>query len=566
MSILDDRTFTEHLKNFAVFVVLRSALGDTSGRYDEQAKAVLSMTFERQYPLYLDSMAYLASLSDEERHEVFAQAEAKQVHPAFEGTPAMEHAIETGRANTTPPYPIESGIPVQDIFRIWRAEYEATVDAGVEEEETPGKKRSGPRGKPRELFSVHSSAPVYDIGETIARGEFELPEDGRFPQARIIGGTEGRIEILPFWDHNTNQPLTPQSINLVAAADQNEFINMQQEAVRIATSYNEEMATYFYALDAYWLMNAKTADDYVTLDISDLLQYSGKKPVKTHGRYTGTYRPDQLQQAGLMVYGMGFSMVEIEKTIIKGVGERSHFKRLWDVSDMYMMKTLDNEKYIESLTYRPNEFLRNVSFGSRRETALLMSRVLSLDYAKMVTARRLGRYYTWLWRDRAHGGNLSSPITCRRLLERAGVEIEKGNERYARRKLETALDRLEAENIIAQWVLLDRNNQPADLSARIAFPLWCEMKISVSPPDVIVSHYAGNFELPAERPQPAGIDTEKLKAERKRRGYTLAMLSEEIGVEISTLSRIEAGKTKRPRKEHLAAIKKWLGTKDEPAE
>ncbi|MDL2253607.1 helix-turn-helix domain-containing protein [Ruminococcaceae bacterium OttesenSCG-928-I18] len=560
MSILDDATFTKHLKNFAVFLVLRSALADDTGRYDEQAKAVLSMTFERQYPLYLESMAYLAALSDRERGEIFAQAKSQEVHPAFQPVPAMEHALETGRANTTPPYPLSSGIPVQDVFALWQAEYEAATG------EEDGKRRAGPREKPKDLFSVHSSAPVYDIGETIARGKFELPEDGRFPQARIIGGTEGRIEILPFWDHDTNQPLTPQSINLVAASDQTEFLHLQEEAIRIATSYNEEMATYFYAMDAYWLMNAKTPDDYVTLDIGDLLQYSGKKPVKTHGRYTGTYRPDQLQRAGLMVYGMGFSMVEIEKTIIKGVGERSHFKRLWDVTDMYMMKTLDNDHYIESMTYRPSEFMRHASFGSRRETALLMSKVLRLDYAKMVTARRLGRYFTWLWRDRAHSGNLAGPISCRRLLERAGVEVEKGNERYARRKLETALDRLETEGIIAQWVLLNRDNTPADLSQRISFPLWCEMKISVSPPDVILSFYAGNFAPPDEKPKPAGIDTEKLKAERRRRGYTLAMLSEETGVEISTLSRIEAGKTKRPRKEHLEAIKRWLGAPGEENE
>lgn len=430
----------------------------------------------------------------------------------------------------------------------------------------PPKTRAGTRPQPKELFSVHSSAPVYDIGETIARGLFSLQKGGNFPTASIIGGTQGRIELLPFWDHKNNRPLTPQSVNLAANNDQSEFFHMQEEAIRIATSYNEEMATYFYAMDAYWLTHAKNPEDFVELDIANLLQYTGKKPVKSHGKYTGSYRPDQLQRAGMMVYGMGFSMVELDRAVIKGVGERTHYKRLWDVSDMYMMTTLDDENYIESLTYRPNEFFRNASFGSRRETALLMSKVLSLDYSKMVVARRLGRYYTWLWRDRAYAGNIAAPISCARLLERAGIEVEKGKERYARRSLESALDRLEVEGIISQWVLVDRDGQPVDTAGRISFPRWCEMKISVSPPDVILDHYAANLAAsPAQQAAIAGhtggkngLDIQRIKEIRKEQGYTLAMLSEETGVELSTLSRILAGKTKRPGADHIKAINAWL--------
>ncbi len=420
--------------------------------------------------------------------------------------------------------------------------------------------RAGPRAMPRELFPVHSSAPVYDIGETIARGQFVMPEGQRFPQADIIGKTRGRIELLPFWDHKNNRPLSPQNVNLVAGADLAEFARMQEEALKIATSYNEEMATFFYAMDAYWLSNAKSPDEFIELQIADLMRFTGKKPVKTHGKYTGTFRRDQLQRAGMMVYGMGFSMVEIERTVVKGVGERTHYKRLWDVSDIFVMHTLDEEKYIESITYRPNEFFRSVSFGARRETALLMAKVLGLDFDKMVVARRLGRYYTWLWRDRAHGGAVDAPINCGTLLARAGVEVEKGKERYARRSLELALDRLEGEGIIAQWVLLEENGAPADLSARIPFAKWTEMKIAVTPPDVIMNHYTAGFPLPPELSAagPAGLDLAAVKAAREKRGLTLGDLSAEAGVELSTLSRIMAGKTKRPRGEHVKALKEWL--------
>lgn len=431
-----------------------------------------------------------------------------------------------------------------------------------------GPARSGPRAHPRKLFPVHSSAPVYDIGETIARGRFVLGEGERFPRADIIGKTRGRIELLPFWDHKNNRPLSAQSVNLVAGADLAEFSRMQQEAINISTSYNEEMATYFYAMDAYWLSTAAGPDEFVELQVAELMRFTGKKPVKTHGKYTGTFRRDQLQRAGMMVYGMGFSMVEIEKTIIKGVGERTHYKRLWDVSDIYVMTTLDGEKYIETITYRPNEFFRSVSFGARRETALLMAKVLGLDYDKMVAARRLGRYYTWLWRDRAHGGGIDAPIRCQTLLSRAGIEPEKGKERFARRSLESALDRLETEGIIAQWVLLNEDGAPADTAERVPFARWLEMKVSVTPPDIILSHYAQGIPAAAGRSGageaagqagPNALDIAALKAARERRGLTLSQLSEETGVELSTLSRILAGKTKRPRAEQVKAIKEWVG-------
>ncbi len=548
MSIRDNPAFAWHFNNFAMYILARTVVENPQD-HKEELLAMAQYMLPQQEPLALESMQFLQSLQEEERQEVFAWAEDSETSFDFldpKENPIKESADKSENLR---------GVPIHEIFKQWAEEYLLFLQT---EEQTPRKKRAAPRGKPQDMMSVHSSSPVYDIGETIARGAFLRPQGGRFPQARIVGSTEGRIEILPFWDHATNQPLTPQRINLVAQSDLSEFESMQEEAMRIATSYNEEMATYFYAMDAYWLMTAKSPADFVQLEISELLQYSGKKPVKTHGKYTGSYRPDQLQRAGMMVYGMGFSMVEIEKTIIKGVGERSHFKRLWEVSDMYIMKTLDSEKYIESMTYRPNEFMRNVSFGSRRETALLMSKVLSLDYAKMVTARRLGRYFTWLWRDRAYRGNMDAPITCTKLMERAGVTVEKGNERYARRKLETALDRLETEGIIAQWVLLQRNGSPADLSERIPFSQWMDMRIAVSPPDVIVSYYTGSIELPGKKQQKNALEIGLLRKERKRRGYTLAQLSEETGIDISTLSRIEAGRTKRPRAEFIAALQAWL--------
>ncbi len=543
MPTLENQLVIWHFQNYIMYAISREVL-DNPEQADEQAVTLATMMFNQYKALVIEGLQYLKSLDETDRKIVFREEKEPNILAnVFDNDPTYGDK--------------DNEYTISDFVSTWIHEYELYCLHTAKPESR--KKRSAPRKKPQDLFSVHSSAPVYDIGETIARGGFIRKPGARFPQAPIVGGTKGRIEILPFWDHNTDSPLSPQRINLVAQSDLSEFESMQEEALLIATSYNEEMATYFYAMDAYWLMNAKNPDDFVQLDISDLLQYSGKKPVKTHGKYTGSYRPDQMQRAGMMVYGMGFSMVEIEKTIVKGVGERSHFKRLWEVSDMYMMKTLDDDKYIESLTYRPNELMRNVSFGSRRETAMLMSKVLSLDYDKMVTARRLGRYYTWLWRDRAYNGNIDAPITCAKLLERAGVTIEKGNERYARRKLETALDRLETEGIIAQWVLLERNGKPADVSERISFSRWLEMKIAVSPPDVIVSYYAGHFDLPGVESAPAQtVDAKRLKEERRRLKMTLAQLSEETGIDISTLSRIEAGRTKKPRAEYVAKLQEWL--------
>ena len=579
--------FYVHFYNYVGFKLTQSLF--VQGQLTDEEKQNARATLQEFIPLYKAGFEYLHDLSPD-----FVPVEDVQFVdggplPGGEYPPtAAEVGLHTDALEDVRKRYLQNGIKIDldGFIGMWRRDFLRYLDGRMDalfnegegvlddaedlDQSAPGGKgrRSGPRPLPRDLFSVHSSAPVYDIGETIARGVFTL-ENGTFPTASIIGKTQGRIEIMPFWDHKNNRPLTPQSVDMAAKRSISEFSHMQEEAVRIATSYNEEMATYFYAMDAYWLTHAREPDDFVELEIADLLQYTGKKPVKSHGKYTGTYRPDQLQRAGMMVYGMGFSMVELEKAVIKGVGERTHYKRLWDVTDMYMMTTLDDENYIESMTYRPNEFLRNASFGSRRETALLMSKVLNLDYSKMVTARRLGRYYTWLWRDRAYAGNIAAPISCAKLLERAGLEVEKGKERYTRRTLELALDRLESEEIIAQWVLLDKDGTPADPAARIGFRRWMEMKISVSPPDVIVDHYASALNGPEMRALGAApgagsggegqLDTKALAAERKRRGITLAMMSEETGVELSTLSRILAGKTKRPHLDQVKALNKWLG-------
>lgn len=580
---IDPSTFYYHLQNHMLYTTMKRLLrsADQPGAAGDEASRLVAVDVEEKLrPYYAASLRYhneLPSAAGDESLRDMALAsyleglEAMTQEPPAEDeiAPLKEdfaRGIASWRADAAryaagampdmealPDPPPPEAVPPESI---------GDPGAFLRGLEGKGLARSGPRAHPRDLFPVHSSAPVYDIGETIARGLFALPEGARFPTADIIGKTEGRIELLPFWDHKNNRPLSEQSVNLLAGADLAEFSRMQQEAINISTSYNEEMATYFYAMDAYWLSTAAGPDDFVELQVAEIMRFTGKKPVKTHGKYTGTFRRDQLQRAGMMVYGMGFSMVEIEKTIIKGVGERTHYKRLWDVSDIYVMTTLDGEKYIETITYRPNEFFRSVSFGARRETALLMAKVLGLDYDKMVAARRLGRYYTWLWRDRAHGGGIDAPIRCKTLLSRAGIEPEKGKERFARRSLEAALDRLETEGIIAQWVLLEEGGAPADTAERVPFPRWLEMKIAVTPPDVILSHYAAG--IPAANARgagqegAAGIDIAALKAAREKRGLTLSQLSEETGVELSTLSRILAGKTKRPRAEHVKAIKAWM--------
>lgn len=573
--------FYIHFYNYVGYKLTQSLF--VQGELTEEERSNARATLQEFVPLYKAGFEYLTETSPHFAPPVGVTFEDGGPLPNGEYPPTAEEvALHTEAMQDVRQRYLENGVKIDlnGFIGMWRRDYlrflsgqlnplfEAEQDlldddaSSFEQTASEDKRRrSGPRPLPKDLFSVHSSAPVYDIGETIARGVFTQEGGAKFPTASIIGKTQGRIEIMPFWDHKNNRPLTPQGVHLALTRGDSEFTHMQEEAVRIATSYNEEMATYFYAMDAYWLTHAKEADDYVELQIADLLRFTGYRPVKSHGKYTGTYRPDQLQRAGIMVYGMGFSMVELEKAVIKGVGERTHYKRLWDVTDMYMMNTLDGENYIESMTYRPNEFFRNASFGSRRETALLMSKVLNLDYAKMVTARRLGRYYTWLWRDRAYAGNIAAPISCEKLLERAGVEVEKGKERYARRSLETALDRLETEGIIAQWVLLDETGHLADTSARISFNRWCEMKISVSPPDIILDHYAAGISPPKQQPE-AGegslLDIARLKAERKRRKCTLAMISEETGIELSTLSRILAGKTKRTKIEHVKALQSWL--------
>lgn len=551
MGYFNPDVFYTHLTNYSIYRTAQLGASQPDSVNETEQGFMKVMTAQLEGP-YLESFAYLDNLS--------SQYDASIEIPTEEHLLLLKKSLEKNPSFARRLKSIWQSLP--GMVNEWKEDYQLYKQGNLPLQQKyamENTSRSGPRSRPKELFSIHSSSPVYDIGETIARGTFNLDDDKSFPSADIIGATQGRLELLPFWDHENNRPISPQNISLVSQGDGVKFNRLQEEALRISTSYNEEMATYFYAMDAYWLTKATNANDYVELQISDLLQYSGKKPVKTHGKYTGTFRPDQLQRAGLMVYGMGFSMVEIERSTIKGVGERSHYKRLWDVTDVYVMQTLDNEKYIESMTYRPNEFFRNTSFGSRRETALLMSKVLSLDYAKMVTARRLGRYYTWLWRNRAYHGDICAPISCALLLERTGVEIVKGQERYARRSLENALDRLENEEIIAQWVLLDSENKPVDTGKRISFAQWLEMKISVSPPDVIVLHYANGIGIEVEL-EPQNIDREKLKRERKRMGYTLAMLSEETQIELSTLSRIEAGKTKRPRAEHVKKINKWLET------
>ena len=219
---------------------------------------------------------------------------------------------------------------------------------------------------------------------------------------------------------------------------------------------------------------------------------------------------------------------------------------------------MDGYMDVERFVFRPGKVFAHFLMGPGRQTALLSAKALHYDPYRQVFEKRLTRYFSYQWRVRASSARYKQPYRVRTLLEAIGHTINLRLPARTRDRLEMALDRLTADQIIASWHYEHWNEEAASRHGWVT--LWLDAIIQVEPPEEIRTAYQAlerhESSRPARLPEPTRLG-DRLRKRRRDLGLTQTEVAADLAIDRSYVGRIEAGRG-QPSPDIRQRIEAWL--------
>lgn len=384
-------------------------------------------------------------------------------------------------------------------------------------------------------------AHFQQLRKVIAACEFSLKENRLYPQVNL-NTSSGR-------DHGTAilNPNDPDK-NLTTCRT----LDMNDETVDVLD-----------ALCHLWLKNANKTDSLLSVSADEILQLRGLREQKNGQGTRGGYKQEWRQRIAKHV-------CVLSNTSITSSQDGSKYFDNCDISvsakNDYLHRVIILAEIPTSSTDNKNEFrwlLRpGVSFakhlsGSWRQTALLSKKILQFDPYRQAYEKRAGRYFSWLWRSRQSKALYLEPIRVRTILESISMNYQKSRPSKVIERFEKMMDTLLDEEVINAWQYENVFHNWHE---------WLELKVAVEPPQAIMNHYhkikspskkCGTSNDMNSRTKISSLTPQELITERQRRSITQMQAAEEIGIDQSTISKLENGRQHADRRS-VQKIKKWM--------
>jgi DNA-binding XRE family transcriptional regulator len=217
---------------------------------------------------------------------------------------------------------------------------------------------------------------------------------------------------------------------------------------------------------------------------------------------------------------------------------------------------------VSHFVFRPGKVFANFLFGSGRQTALLSALALTYDPYRQKAEKRLTRYLSWQWRCQAGKGCNSKTYRVATLLEGIGNEINARFPHRTREGLEAALDTLQVDQIIASWEYERWDEETATKKGWLQH--WQEATIVIKPPVEIVERYL-TVDHRESLPPPSQTLIERLRLRRESLGLSQAQVAKQMGLNQSTLNRLERG-IQTASREVRPKIQNWLQATESASE
>jgi len=216
--------------------------------------------------------------------------------------------------------------------------------------------------------------------------------------------------------------------------------------------------------------------------VADILSFRGLKK-EPHGGYKRTQK-DEAKQDILALNSIWIR--SIEKVYIgRGKSEnRAIDSRLLEVA---IESNPDLYGGFEPFAFRiaPGDWAMHFLGEHNRQVATLLRPVMKYDPDKQRIPMRLGIYLATQWRNRAKDESYEQAWRASSMLNGAFISLPTKNLDRFRQQFEQALDRLQADNVIAGW----EYEGDTDLPVRKWFGLWLDWKVKIVPAGAALEPY-----------------------------------------------------------------------------
>ncbi|MCP3963183.1 MAG: helix-turn-helix transcriptional regulator [bacterium] len=393
------------------------------------------------------------------------------------------------------------------------------------------------------------------LQQAFALNRFQRVGGSPFPRAVLDkGGTKGFAELRP---HSPGEDLVlaPEEIDAIA-----QRMWTQREEM------SDKDADTMDAISTSWIQAARSSSDRVPVYIDDLLRQRGLQQKKGGQGRRGGFAPKQrrdlwaclLRLQDIWIDLAEVTLVEEDRLKRRRRKTRALQSRAFVMTDRVGQRRIDGTMDVEAILVTPGEAFGRFLLGPGRQLALLSSKALRYDPKRQHLEKRLARYLAWQWRAGARQGNFVRTYRVRTLGQEIGIELDSPRHpTRSRDRLESALDRLQHDGIIAAWQYLPPWNEDA-LPRQRWLPVWLEARIAIEAPDIIKNAYRKLDQGPK---QPAGLPKSdslagRLRQTRSGRGISQLALAEELGISQGYVAQLERGR--EPSRNLRRKLEHWI--------
>lgn len=395
------------------------------------------------------------------------------------------------------------------------------------------------------LFSTSNTQLYHLTRQTISggKGGFNMNDDFPVAQIRTRNKNLGKIVVQP--------------VQELYQIEESEKPMWQKTMSTYVQKMNDLTADVFDILTIHWLKHAKHNDDFVTINVDDILKYRDIRSNLNGNKYRSGYKNKQREQIVTHLQILSHLYIEASMEIY---GENGNpIKKILKspaITIDYLYKEHDETEktFLLLMGIRPGRIFRE-TLTHNRQAALLPQKVLNYDYIKYSYEKRLGRYLSYMWRIRYKNGSYCDPFFIQTLLD--VMKITSKRPHVIKDRLERTLDRLVQDQIIRSWQY--ESCPESTVGTHGWFKTYVKHKVIIEPPEEVTQYYK-KINNPHHKHKQTNRKTDTLidqiKDKRKRLGLSMSQASEQIGINVGTLSRIESGKSK-PRGQTRKKLEIW---------
>jgi DNA-binding transcriptional regulator YiaG len=369
-----------------------------------------------------------------------------------------------------------------------------------------------------DFLKTGNGNPIVMIRDALAKNTFGASEDTPWPTASLNNGKViGNAQLMP--PIVDNKPLMPPE-------DQERWVQMMWKQREELSDLDAD------ALDLLchvWLKQANKPEDSAIAVIDDLLAMRNLKPKQGGNGRRGGYEPEQrteMLHALSHIQNLWLNMGLVE-TYEKVDDDNSQKKRrtkkvnhniqsrAFVVTDRLGQLNDDGYMDVERFIFQPGKLFAKFLMGPGQQTALLSAKAVEYDPYRQKLEKRLTRYLSWQWRIQATHGDYTRSYRVATILEAVELKIDIKHPGETRDRLERGLDRLQQDNVIAQWQYDPSRWNEEQANRRGWVNNWQQATIIVEPPDIIRESYS-KIEQSFESEKPALKSGQKKNPEQKK--------------------------------------------------